>query len=168
MSMAMSVQISERGQTAKVRNPWGVLGLSIVTLGVYYLVWYYKVNREMSDWGAENNVDIGMSPGMSLIAVTIGGVLFIPPFVSIWGTGKRMQLTQRAAGVYGGSGLLWFVLHVIPIVNLFALVYLQMQLNKVWQTRPQPTIGPQSSAVLDAAPLGGGIQAHTAKASELG
>ncbi len=139
--MATTVQISDRGQTAKIRNPWGVAGLSLITLGIYYLVWYYKVNREMSDWGAQHDVDIGTSPGMSLLAVTIGGILIVPPLVSIWGTGKRMQLSQRAADVYGGSGLLWFVLHLIPIVSLFAPVYLQMQLNKVWETQPQPVVG---------------------------
>jgi Domain of unknown function (DUF4234) len=148
--MATTVQITDRGKTAKVRNPWAVLLLTIVTIGIYYLVWYYKINREMSDWGTQNNVDIGTSPGMSLIAVTIGGFLIIPPFVSIWGTGKRMQLTQQAANVDGGSGLMWFVLHLIPIVNLFAPVYLQHELNKAWETRSAPAFGAGGFATASA------------------
>jgi hypothetical protein len=139
--MAATVQITDRGRTAKVRNPWAVLLFTVITLGVYYLVWYYKINREMSDWGEQHNVDIGMSPGMSVLAVTLGGILIIPPFVSIWGTGKRMQLTQRAANVHGGSGLLWFVMHIIPIVSLFAPVYLQYQLNQAWETQPAVVFG---------------------------
>lgn len=140
--MATSVQITGRGRTAKIRSPWAVLLFSVITLGIYYLVWYYKVNREMSDWGEHNKVDIGLSPGMSVLAVTLGAVLIIPPFVSIWGTGKRMQLTQRCADVYGGSGLLWFVLHIIPVVSFFAPVYMQYQLNKAWETRPEVIVGP--------------------------
>jgi hypothetical protein len=139
--MAATVQITDRGRTAKVRNPWAVLLFTVITLGVYYLVWYYKINREMSDWGEQNHVDIGMSPGMSVLAVTLGGILIIPPFVSIWGTGKRMQLTQRAANVHGGSGLLWFVMHIIPMVSLFARVYLQYQLNQAWETQPAALFG---------------------------
>jgi hypothetical protein len=151
--MATTVQITDRGQTAKIRNPWGVVGLSLVTLGIYYLVWYYKVNREMSDWGAQNRVDIGTSPGLSAIAVTIGVILIgIPPIVSIWGTGKRMQLTQRAADVHGGSGLLWFVLHLIPFVGLFAPFYLQGELNKAWATRPELIVGTPTSPALPASP----------------
>jgi hypothetical protein len=139
--MAAMVQITDRGRTAKVRNPWAVLLFTVITLGIYYLVWYYKINREMSDWGEQNHMDIGMSPGMSVLAVTLGGILIIPPFVSIWGTGKRMQLTQRAANVHGGSGLLWFVMHIIPIVSLFAPVYLQYQLNQAWETQPAAVFG---------------------------
>lgn len=135
--MATTVRITDRGQTAKLRNPLAVLLFTVITLGIYYLVWYYKVNREMSDWGAQNNVDIGTSPGLSVIAITLGAFLIIPPLVSIWGTGKRMQFTQRAADVHGGSGLLWFVLHVVPVVSFFAPVYLQYQLNKAWETRPE-------------------------------
>jgi hypothetical protein len=139
--MTATVQITDRGRTAKIRNPWAVLLFTVITLGVYYVVWYYKINREMSDLGEQNQIDIGMSPGMSVIAITIGSILIIPPFVSIWGTGKRMQLAQRAGDVHGGSGLLWFVLHIIPVVSLFAPVYLQYELNKVWETRPEPMLG---------------------------
>lgn len=52
-SMAGTVRITDRGRTAKIRNPWAVPLLSVITLGIYYLVWYYKINREMSDWRAE-------------------------------------------------------------------------------------------------------------------
>ncbi len=131
--MAETVQITARGKRAKIRNPWGVLGLTLVTLGIYYLFWYFFVNREMSDWGEQHQTDIGLSPGTSLLAITIGGFVIIPPYVSIFHTGKRMQLAQRVGGVHGGSGLTFFFLSIIPIANFFAPVYLQSELNKVWE-----------------------------------
>ncbi len=73
--MATTVQITDRGKTAKIRNPWAVAGLSFITFGIYYLVWYFKINREMADWGEQNKVDIGTSPGMSVIAITLGAFL---------------------------------------------------------------------------------------------
>ena len=36
--------------------------------------------------------------------------------------------------------------HLIPGVSLFAPVYLQYQLNKVWETQPEPMIGSGSLA----------------------
>jgi hypothetical protein len=131
--MAQSVQIAPGGGSAKTRNPWGVLGLSLVTLGIYYVFWWYFINREMRDVGNANNVDLGQSPGVSVLAITLGAFVIIPPFVSVWKTGRRMEGTQRTAGVSGGSGPLFFVLHIIPIVNLFAPVYMQTELNKAWR-----------------------------------
>jgi hypothetical protein len=130
--MAQSVQIAPGNGFAKIRNPWGVLGLSLITLGIYYLFWYYFINREMRDVGNAYGVDLGESPGTSVVAITLGALIIVPPFVSIWRTGRRMEETQRAAGVAGGSGPLFFVLHIIPIVDLLAPVYMQMELNKAW------------------------------------
>ena len=67
-----------------------------------------------------------------MLAVTLGAFVIIPPFVSIWNTGRRMEGSQRAVGVSGGSGPLFFVLHLVPIISLYAPVYLQKELNKVW------------------------------------
>lgn len=140
--MAESVQIADGAGLAKLRNPWAVLGLSLITLGIYYVFWYYFINREMSELGAANGVDLGDSPGMSVIAITIGSLVIVPPFVSIWKTGRRMEGAQRTVGVSGGSGPLFFVLHVIPIISLFAPVYMQFQLNDVWRALGERNGGP--------------------------
>lgn len=134
--MAQSVQIARGSGFAKIRNPWGVIGLSLITCGVYYLFWWFFINREMCDLGNARGVDLGQSPGVSVLAVTLGSFLIIPPFVSIWRTGSRMEGAQRAVGQSGGSTPLFFVMHLVPIVSIFAPVYLQSQLNKVWRTLP--------------------------------
>jgi Domain of unknown function (DUF4234) len=131
--VAESVEVAANGPRAKIRNPWGVLGLTLITLGTYYLFWWYFINREMRDLGNADGVDLGQSPGVSVLAITLGAFLIVPPFVSVWKTGRRMEGTQRAVGTLGGSGPLFFVLHVIPIVGLFAPVYMQMELNNAWR-----------------------------------
>lgn len=130
---ASTVQITSRGSQAKLRNPWVVCLLSVVTLGIYHLFWYYFVNREMADYGEAHQTDIGMSPAISVLAITIGGFIIIPPFVSVFRSGKRMQLAQRVAAVNGGSAALYLLMTLIPLVNIFASAYLQAELNKVWQ-----------------------------------
>ena len=131
--MAESVQLAPSGGHAKMRNPLAVLAPSLITLGIYYGFWWYFINREMRDFGNANGVDLGQSPGVSVLAITLGAFVIIPPFVSVWRTGRRMEGTQRTAGISGGSGPLFFVLHIIPIVNLFAPIYMQMELNKAWR-----------------------------------
>jgi hypothetical protein len=147
--VAQSVQIAPKAGFAKMRNPWGVLGLSLITLGVYYVFWWYFINREMRDVGNANGVDLGQSPGTSVLAITVGAFVIIPPFVSVWKTGRRMEGTQRTGGVSGGSGPLFFVLHIIPIVSLFAPVYMQTELNKAWRAIGDP--GTSQASELPAA-----------------
>ena len=38
----MAYEVNANGAIAKVRNPWGVLGLSLITLGIYTIFWYYN------------------------------------------------------------------------------------------------------------------------------
>jgi hypothetical protein len=130
------VVLTEHGATAKICNPWLVALFCVITLGIYYLFWYYFVNREMADYGEANKTDIGASPGMSVVAITIGGLIIVPPFVSVFHTGKRMRLSRRVAGIPGGSAGLFFLLSIIPIVSFFAPVYLQSELNGAWRTLP--------------------------------
>jgi Domain of unknown function (DUF4234) len=130
------VVLNQHGATAKIRNPWLVALDTVITIGIYYLFWYYFVNREMADYGEANNVDIGHSPGMSVVAITIGSFIIVPPFVSIFHTGQRMRLTRRVAGRPGGSAGLFFLLSIIPIVSIFSPAYLQSELNGAWETLP--------------------------------
>ena len=46
--MALELQIRGTGDEVKVRNPWAVALLPFVTLGIYHLVWWYRVNRELA------------------------------------------------------------------------------------------------------------------------
>src|SRR4051794_17228332 len=95
------VQIARTGAVGKIREPWGVAVLTLVTVGIYGLVWYYKINREMRDLGQARGTDeLGTSPGTSLLAVTLGAIpLLIPLIISYVNTGKRIQAAQRLAGI---------------------------------------------------------------------
>src|ERR671919_92189 len=80
----MAEELTVRGVDVKIRGPWIVFLLAIVTLGIYYLVWYYKINRELRDYGrAVGAAGTGDSPLTSLLAVSIGWLILVPPLVSI-------------------------------------------------------------------------------------
>jgi len=114
------------GRAGKRRNPVIVwLLLPIVTLGIYAWVWYYKVNRETRDLG------VTVSPGISLLAITLGSFILVPPFVSFFKTGERIAQAQRSAGVAATCN---------PVVGLLlwaflfgsGTLYYQSELNKIW------------------------------------
>jgi hypothetical protein len=128
--MAESVQVGET--TVKIRNPFLVFVWALVTFGIYYLVWYYKVNRELRD-----ACRINVSPVVAVLAITVGWLVIVPPFVSWYRTFERIVEAQRAAAVTSeASPILGFILFVIAVYVLpVELIYAQDELNKVWRAR---------------------------------
>ena len=133
--MAHEIQIPGAASTAKIRHPLGVLGLSLITLGIYAVFWWYFINREMADYGQANGVpELGDNPILSVVAVTIGAFIIIPPFVSFWRTLKRIETAQnRALGSNNFAVILLFILGLIPLVNIVVGPLMQSNLNQVWE-----------------------------------
>jgi Domain of unknown function (DUF4234) len=129
--MAEVMQV--RGTTVKVRNPFVVFVWSVVTLGIYYVVWYYKINRELRD-----ACGVNVSPAVAVIAITLGWIVIVPPFVSWYRTFERIVEAQRGAGVASeASPILGFILYVIALFVLpIEVIYAQDELNKVWRRAP--------------------------------
>lgn len=120
----------------KGRNPFGVLGLSIITFGIYYWYWWYQINREMRDSSAGR---IPVDPIMSLVAITFGVFILIPPFVSFHKTGRRAQEAGRLAGRPEVLSM-WVYWLLYLFTGYGGAIYLQWELNKVWTAMSQAPI----------------------------
>jgi hypothetical protein len=129
--MAEEVAIAGTESRAKLRNPLGVVGLSIITLGIYYIFWWYYINREMRDFGRARGTDLGQNPGNSVLAITLGALIIVPAIVTLWTTTDRIQRTQETAGVERpAAGPIIFVL--LPLIGPVGIWYAQHELNKAW------------------------------------
>jgi len=123
----MAEMVTIDGQQVKKRNPLGVLGLSFLTLGVYFFVWYYKINDELRR--AES--DESISPIRSLMAMTFGWLIIVPPFIAMYNTAKHVQglETRRGVGQTVEPAL------TIVLMFLFSFgngIYIQEHLNRAW------------------------------------
>lgn len=137
---AHAVQLKNGTSFVKVRsNVWPVVW-TVLTLGIYGFYWWYQVNRELRDLGRiAQRPELGDSPGTSLLAVTLGALIIVPPFVSLYRGFQRIQAAQELAGIEererlnGWIGLalvaVGFALLFVPIV----IAFIQSELNKVWQ-----------------------------------
>jgi hypothetical protein len=146
--MAQTVVVGN--QTFKRRNIIGVwLGLPLITFGIYHLVWYYKINNEARRYLADDKI----SPGISVLAITLGAFLIIPPFVSVYNTGSRIARMQERAGL--DSRIEPVVALLLTFVFGLHTLYMQSHLNRIWdrylQTAPPATgqlpTSPPSSAL---------------------
>jgi hypothetical protein len=134
--MAQTVVIGN--QTFKRRNIIGVwLGLPLITFGIYHLVWYYKINNEARRYLADEKI----SPGISVLAISLGAFLIIPPFVSVYNTGSRIARMQERAGL--DSRIEPVLALLLTFVFGLHTLYLQSHLNRIWdrylQTAPPAT-----------------------------
>ena len=141
------------GRMGKTRNIFLVwLVWPLITLGIYHLVWWYKINQEAHDLDA----DIEVNPAIAVVAITLGVLIIVPPWVSIFRTGDRIGRMQSAAGLPSScSGVLGLIASFF--FGLHSLYY-QNELNKIWArlggaaegtivTLPsRPSAGPEGTA----------------------
>ena len=109
------------------RNPLGVLGLSFITLGIYFFYWYWKINDELSTFGHDDTI----SPTRSLMAILFGWIIIVPPFIAIYNTAKHVQNDEQRLGIQPElePALTIVFLLLFSIVNG---LYIQEHLNRLW------------------------------------
>ncbi|MGH2938470.1 MAG: DUF4234 domain-containing protein [Solirubrobacterales bacterium] len=129
--MAQELHIPNSEATVKVRNPWAVALLPIITLGVYFLVWWYRVNKEMKEFGESRGYDLGRNPTNSLLAVFPGGIIIVPALITYWNGTKRVQGTAALANREPVNG--WIALVLYLFIGIAFPAYLQVSLNHVWE-----------------------------------
>jgi Domain of unknown function (DUF4234) len=130
----------------KIRSPWAVALLSIITLGIYHLVWWYRINRELRDYGRVKGYDLGQSPMASLLALFPGGIIIIPALISYWRGTKRVQGAARVGGEEPPNG--WISLILFFVISLGLWAYLQVTLNHLWRSEAEVLPGDEPPPAL--------------------
>ena len=142
----MAREMTIRGTRApvKIRSPWAAALLPIVTLGIYHLVWWYRINRELRVFGHAMEQNLGQSPTNSVLALFPGGLIVVPALITYWNGFKRVQLAAKLAGREQANGWIALILYLLLSPALWA--YIQVSLNEIWEQeadgyRRAPTLG---------------------------
>ena len=129
------------GQSYLKRNPLGVLGLTIITLGIYGLYWFYKVNEEIRRYTKDDTI----SPGRSLLAVIPGALIIVPPFIAYYNTANHVVDMEQRRGIASQiSPVLVVVLGIVLWLGMGA--YVQEHMNRVWDSASMPSAGSAGAA----------------------
>ncbi len=75
----------------KKRSPFAVIFFTLITFGIYWLYWYYSINKEIHEHTSEK---MNFSPAMALLAQFIP----IANFVSHYNTAKRIKTMKNICG----------------------------------------------------------------------
>jgi hypothetical protein len=128
----------------KLRGPLWVGVMSLLTLGLYSIYWVYETAKHLRDYGRAHGKDLGQKPGMTLLAMTAGWLVIVPPFVAMYRQARRIQQAQHLAGTEPLNGWIGLALYIAITPAFFA--YEQAELNKAWAAdgAPVPTSIPQA------------------------
>ena len=138
--MAYEMNIRGTQDKVKIRSPWAAALLPIITLGIYHLVWWYRINREMSDYGKAKGFDLGQNPTNSVLALFPGVLLIgIPPLVTYWRGTKRAQGASSIAGQEPLNG--WIALILYILISPGLLAYIKVEINTVGEAVADPIPG---------------------------
>jgi Domain of unknown function (DUF4234) len=137
--VAYELQIRGSEDRVKVRSPWAAALLPLVTLGIYHLVWWYRINRELRDYGRARGYDLGQSPTSSVLALFPGGLIIVPALVTYWRGTKRIQGAARIGGREPLNGWIALILFLLLAPGFWA--YLQVSLNDLWRSEAEPLPG---------------------------
>src|SRR5262245_50455228 len=102
-----------------------------MTLGIYHLVWWYRINRELRDYGYAKEQDLGQNPTNSVLALFPGGLIIVPALITYWRGFKRVQAASGLAGREQANGWIALILYLLLAPALWA--YMQVSLNEIWE-----------------------------------
>jgi Domain of unknown function (DUF4234) len=123
----MATTVTIEGQEYTRRSPLAVVGLTLVTLFIYGFWWYWKTNDDARRYLRDETI----KPGIALLAITLGVLVIVPPFVSLYHTGERVERMERKAGATNPiSPALNLIICIV--VGFIGYAYTQEHLNHVW------------------------------------
>jgi Domain of unknown function (DUF4234) len=133
------MKIRGSDQQVKIRNPWAVALLPFITLGIYHLVWWFRINKELKAYGESKGYDLGQNPTNSLLALFPGAIIIVPALITYWRGTKRIQGASAVANREPVNGWIALVLYLFISPAMFA--YLQVSLNHVWEQEAEAIAG---------------------------
>ncbi len=107
----------------------------VITLGIYHLVWYYKIHKEIAEFDRRRATPVA---GPVLVLIFLSWTI-IAPLISYHNAGRRIRSAQTSAGLAATCSptLCWLLAFAVGLNTL----YMQTELNKIVDRYPGASAG---------------------------
>jgi hypothetical protein len=125
MTEAAAAAPSMAAPLGKVRGPWFVALIGLVTLGIYWWYWYYKTGDELKRYNGD-----GLGGVLWLVIGVVISIVMI--FVAPSEVGNTYAKDGQEKPVSGKTGFWMF----LPLIGYFVYVIkVQGALNRFWESK---------------------------------
>ncbi len=108
------------------RNPINVILLSIVTCGIYSIVWLFAISKEINEASGQKVVD-------PVIYFLLGILCFPLIFVGMFKIDEALFALNTQRGLPANKNfVMWLVLSLVGVGTFIMMYQVQEQLNKLW------------------------------------
>ena len=108
------------------REPGLVLLFSIITCGIYYAWWIYKVSQEVQEYLGESDLSPALEVVLWTLTCSIYGIYWY------WKYGQKIVQMQTRAGLPAAdNSVLYVILDILRLGSVSGMI-LQGQLNDIW------------------------------------
>lgn len=122
--MSITMQMKRPGLRVE---PAIVLLLSIVTCGIYYLIWMYRVSSEVQEALGEPDT----SPALDVLLTVISCYLY--SIFWDWKVAQKIARIQENCGIKSeNNGILYLILNFVGL-GMVTPLFIQQNLNDIWR-----------------------------------
>jgi hypothetical protein len=139
VTRAGTVEVGEARAT--IRNPVAMWILTVITLGIVGIFWWYGVNREVRDVSRAFGRPIGGSPIFMALLFALWPIAWIPAIISLFLGSRWVRTLEQGVGIEGTTRPILAAL-LVPVLFL-QVIYVQRHANEIWRraaagARPEP------------------------------
>lgn len=115
------------GTKGETRNVWTVILLTLVTCGIYGIIWVYNTAKEINGYLGEEKIN----PVLALILCFVPfGILYV---FYVYNDALK-EMNAKAGLPQSDNFVLWIILYFVAGISMYIFEYqVQTELNQIWE-----------------------------------
>ena len=131
MQIQRARQLELAGARVQIRNPTALWLVVLITLGIWGIVWWYQINRELRDYSHAVGRPFHNSPAVDTVVMALYPIALVTGIIATFISARRVRRVQEWTAA-DGSKVLAILAAILFVIFFLHVIYLQRALNRAW------------------------------------